>query len=167
MAPNGCRTTIAVERKVKEMVVTEEIHREILRKRVVADAMHPGVVTCPPDAVLAQVAHMMDWYRIHAVVVYGDSEDPASQGVWGVVSDADLLAALAARDVSGRTAGDAARTPLVTVLAGETLQTASELMAGSGVTHAVVVAEEGGQPVGILSTLDLARELARMGWADA
>ena len=55
----------------------------------------------------------------------------------------------------------------MTVLAGETLQTASELMAGSGVTHAVVVAEEGGQPVGILSTLDLARELARMGWADA
>src|SRR5687768_11284109 len=119
------------------MVVTEEMHQEILRKRVVSDVMHPGVVTCPPDAVLSQVAHMMDWYRIHAVVVYGDSEDPAAEGVWGVVSDVDLLAALAARDVSGRTAGGAARTPLVTVLAEEPLQTAAEQMARSGVTHAV------------------------------
>jgi CBS domain-containing protein len=148
------------------MVVTEDIHREILRKRVVSDVMHPGVVTCPPDAVLAQVAHMMDWYRIHAVVVYGDSEDPASQGVWGVVSDTDLLAALAARDVSGRTAGGAARTPLVTVLDSESLQTAAEQMAQSGVAHAVVLTAEGGPPVGILSTLDLAREFARMGWAE-
>jgi CBS domain-containing protein len=148
------------------MVVTEQEQQEFLRHRVVADAMHPGVVTCPPDAVLAQVAHMMDWYRIHAIVVYGDSEDPASEGVWGVVSDADLLAALAARDVRGRTAGGAARTPLVTVLADEPLHTAAELMARSGVTHAVVVTRDGDRPVGVLSSLDLARELARVGWAE-
>lgn len=148
------------------MVVTEDIHREILRKRVVGDAMHPGVLTCAPDAALAQVAHMMDWYRIHAVVVYGDSEDPTSEGVWGVVSDADVLAALAARDVNGRTAGGTARTPLVTVLVDEPLQSAAELMAGSGVTHAVVVDERSQRPVGVLSALDLAREFARMGWAE-
>jgi CBS domain-containing protein len=148
------------------MVVTEDIHAEILRKRVVADAMHPGVVTCPPEAVLAQVAHMMDWYRIHAVVVFGDSEDPAAEGVWGVVSDVDLLDALAKREVSGRTAGRAARTPLVTVLADEPLHTAAELMARAGVMHAVVVSKEGKRPIGILSTLDLAREFARIGWPE-
>jgi CBS domain-containing protein len=148
------------------MIVNEDVHKELLHKRVVADAMHPGVVTCPPEAMLAQVAHMMDWYRIHAIAVYGDSEDPTAEGVWGVVSDTDLLAALAAGDVSGRTAGGAARTPLVTVLAGEPLHTAAEQMAQSGVTHAVVVSPEGGRPVGILSTLDLAREFARIGWLE-
>jgi CBS domain-containing protein len=149
------------------MVVTDDIHQEILSKRVVADAMHPGVVTCAPDAALAQVAHMMDWYRIHAVVVFGDSEDPASEGVWGVVSDTDLLVALAEHDVSRRTAGGAARTPLVTVLADEPLRTAAEQMARSGVTHAVVVTRDSDRPIGILSTLDLAREFARIGWAES
>ena len=47
------------------------------------------------------------------------------------------------------------------MLARDTLLHATHLMEQHGVTHLVVVAEEGGRPVGVLSTLDVARSLAR------
>lgn len=127
----------------------------------VGQAMHPGVLTCPPDTPLREVARMMARYRIHAVVVFNDDgEDGEIPGVWGVVSDADLVATAAIGDVDGRTAGGAARTPVVTVRREESLMRAAELMREHRVTHLVVVSSSMDQPLGILSTLDLARSVA-------
>lgn len=54
---------------------------------VVADVMHPGVVSCPPETDLVTVARMMASHHIHAVVVSGEQLE------WGLISDLDLVAA--------------------------------------------------------------------------
>jgi CBS domain-containing protein len=99
-------------------------------------------------------------FRIHAVVVFSVSDEDEFAGIWGVVSDSDLIAAAAAGKIEGRTAGGAARTPLVTIGRKETLARAAELMHGRHATHLVVVSPNTARPVGIISSLDLARAIA-------
>jgi CBS domain-containing protein len=132
-----------------------------LAEVAVAEAMHPGVVTCPLETPLATVARMMASYRIHAVVVFGEeSDDVEGSQLWGVVSDLDLVGAASAGDIEERTAGGSAVTPVVMVAPDDSLAHAARLMSEHEITH-LVVAEPGAvRPVGILSTLDLARVLA-------
>jgi CBS domain-containing protein len=121
-------------------------------------AMHPGVITCLPTTPLRDVARMMAGARIHAVVVWGDEEDD-SEGVWGVVSDLDLAAAAARGELRACSAVGAAGRGVVTITPEETLRRAAELMQEHSVTH-LVVAGPRDRPVGVLSTLDLARAVA-------
>jgi CBS domain-containing protein len=122
----------------------------------VADAMHRGVVTCSAVTPLSKVAQMMVGHRIHCVVV--NSRDEGSPVLWGVVSDLDLVSAIAHEQDEETPAGKVAATPAVTVGMSEPLQRAAQLMSEHAVTHLVVV--RGEQPVGVISTLDLARMLA-------
>jgi CBS domain-containing protein len=126
----------------------------------VEEAMHPGVLTCRPDMPLRSVARMMALYRIHAIVVEGTEADGRGAGLWGAVTDRDLVAATAAGNVDGRTAGSAARTPLVTVARNATLQDAATLMARKRVNHLLVVSTSAERPIGVLSSFDVARALA-------
>jgi CBS domain-containing protein len=125
----------------------------------VAEAMHAGVVTCTLDTSLREVARLMASRRIHCIVAR-DGED-ARGALWGIVSDLDLVAAASAGQVDGRTAAGIAVTPVLTVAAGETLERAAQLMAEHAVAHLVVVGATDGDPVGVLSTLDIARTLTR------
>jgi CBS domain-containing protein len=126
----------------------------------VADAMHAGVLTCPKDAPLETVAEMMSAYGIHCVVVF---EDPDEEAPWGVVSDLDLVSIAATDDISGRTAGGSAASPVVLVSSEDTLRRAAQLMREYGTAHLVVVDPDSRTPLGVLSTLDLARVLAGRG----
>lgn len=130
---------------------------------VVAEVMHPGVLTCPLETPLRDVARMMALYRIHAVVVFGEeTDDTSGAGLWGVVSDLDLVRAAVGHELEDRAAGGTAVTPALTVAADESLLRAAQLMSEHDVTHLVVVDRGATRPVGVLSTLDLARALA--GW---
>ena len=121
----------------------------------VLDAMRLGVVSCSPDTPLREVARILATYRIHAVVVAEIEGDRP----WGIVSDLDLAAA-AGRDLRKLRARDIARGELLTLAADESLARAARLMAERGLAHVVVVQPHSGQPVGVLSTLDLAGVLA-------
>ena len=125
----------------------------------VADAMHPGILTCPAGASLETVAEMMSAYGIHSVVVFDESS--GGEALWGVVSDLDLVGIAAEGSLASRTAGQTAATPALTIASGETLRRAAQLMREYGTAHLVVVDPDDGTPLGVLSTLDLARELAR------
>ena len=113
----------------------------------VLNAMQVGVIDCPPDAGVTTLARTMAEHRIHCVVVSGDP--------WGIVSDLDLMASL--RPGVTATAGDLAATDVVVVDPSDTLEHAAQLMAEHDTAHVVVVSPETGRPVGILSTLDVAR----------
>jgi CBS domain-containing protein len=125
----------------------------------VAEAMTPTVVHCRPDASLRDVAQLMATRGIHAVYVFDDvvheNESPA---FWGLVTDLDLVAAWPVLDE--RTAGGTAVTPLVMVPSNEPLGRAAQLMAESGTAHLAVTDPLTGAPVGVLSTLDIARVIA-------
>jgi CBS domain-containing protein len=117
--------------------------------------MRVGVVSCQPETSLREIARIMATYRIHSVVVL----ELAGERPWGIVSDLDVVRA-AGEDLDARTARDVARTELVTVTTDESLSRAARTMAEHDVTHVLVVQPHSGQPVGVLSTLDLAGVLA-------
>jgi CBS domain-containing protein len=116
----------------------------------VRDVMHQGILSCSDDAPLTEAAAIMAKHHVHAVAVTrGDSRRPI-----GVVSDLDIAAAIASRQEP--TVAQAAGTEPLAVSSGERLDRAAQLMAEHGVAHLVVIDAAGGQPIGVLSTLDLA-----------
>jgi len=131
--------------------------RPLDRARV-ADAMTPGVISCPPDTPLREVAALMVERRVHGIYVFDDRSDDRS--LWGLVSDLDLVAG-ARGGLGGSTARDAAVAPLVSVHADESLDRAARLLAENGVSHLAVLDPRTARPVGVLSTLDIARVVAR------
>lgn len=118
----------------------------------VGEAMTHGVINCPPETPLRTVARMMATHRVHCVAVHGESG-------WGVVSDLDLVAS-AGLDVDERTAGHASSSPAITIGPEETLERAAQLMAENETSHLIVVDTVTGNPLGVVSTIDIARALA-------
>lgn len=125
------------------------------------DAMHPGMISCPPETPLRTVARMMASYRVHAIVVHAHDDDqfPAG-GSWGVVTDADLVRAGLDDDLDSVTAKQVAATPVLTVASADPLSQAMQRMMEHEVAHVIVIERHSGRPIGVLSTLDVARALA-------
>jgi len=126
----------------------------------VSDAMSRGVISCPPETPLRVVARMMATFGVHAIFVfeYGDAGDEAPQ-LWSVVSDLDLVAATRL-DLDTLTAGATAVTPLVSVAADSSIGEAGSLMAQYGIAHLAVTEPGSSRPIGVISTLDIARTIA-------
>jgi CBS domain-containing protein len=135
-----------------------------LAHAAVADAMHPGILSCTADARLIDVARTMANHHVHCVVVMGvahnGSEEPL---VWGIISDLDLIRA-GVRNDADESAGALAQQPIISVKPNVALREAAELMLGHGVSHLVVIDPEKLVPIGILSSLDVAGVLA---WGEA
>ena len=122
----------------------------------VRDAMHHGIATCPPSASLREVAELLAEHRIHCAVVTEHPHGEASMAVWGIVSDLDLMRGLGS-PVS-LTAGNLAALEVISVDPADDLSHAAQLMAEHDAAHLIVLTD--GAPVGILSTLDVARAVA-------
>lgn len=127
----------------------------------VLNAMQLGLIECPPEAELGAVARLMAENRIHCVIVSGiERHDRRGEPVdWGIVSDLDLMAGVRA-ELAAPTAGELAASDVVIVDPGDTLERAAQLMCEHETSHLVVVSPTTGRPVGIVSTLDVARALA-------
>ncbi len=130
---------------------------DLARARV-EDAMHRGVVTCPPGTSLRVVARLLAAHRIHAVVVADDHAHERA-GVWGIVSDVAVVNRLATARAD-ETAGSAAVLPPCFIAPDDTLAHAVQLMAEHGVAHLLVADPVSGRPLGVLSTLDIAEALS-------
>ena len=132
-----------------------------LRQLKVIDVMHPGVICCPLDTPLDTVARMMATYRVHAIIVLAHESDELEGGtLWGVISDADLMQAAQTADFETETARSLAATAPLTITSKEPLESAVQLMVEHEVTHLIVVERHTRRPIGVVSTLDVARALA-------
>ena len=120
--------------------------------------MHHGVLTCDREASLSEVARVMTEHSIHCIVVENDSSDGGP--FWGVVSDLDLVAAATVRDLDDQTAGGTAASPIVMVTPAETLERAAQLMTEHSTSHLIVADVGLLEPVGVISTLDVAAALS-------
>ncbi len=125
----------------------------------VYDAMRKGILSCPADTSLRDVARMMATQHIHCVVVTGARDDEP----WGLISDMDLTR-FAGADIADKTAGESAVSEAITVSSDDTLAHAAQLMAEHDIAHLVVVHADTGKPTGVVSTLDVAGVLA---WGEA
>jgi CBS domain-containing protein len=121
--------------------------------------MTSGLISCTPETSIRMVARLMARHGVHCVFVfdYGDEADEDVQ-LWGLVSDLDLVAAAWA-GVDDRTAAASSVTPLVTVARNDTLAHAAQLMAERGTAHLAVLDPLSQRPVGVISTLDIARAI--------
>jgi CBS domain-containing protein len=118
----------------------------------VADVMRHGVISCEPEASLRDVARIMASYHIHAVVV------ALRENVWGVISAGDVLNT-AGTERERWNAGEVAATEFVSARPEATLEEAAHMMREHEVEHLVVI-EQSGKPIGMLSSLDVAGALA-------
>ena len=127
----------------------------------VSDAMHPGLISCSPDMPLRTVARMMATYRVHAIVIasHGDEELPGG-GAWGIVTDDDLLRAAERGDLDEQASTLLAGTPIPMVSTHDELAHAARLLVEHDVSHLIVADSYTARPVGVISTLDVARALA-------
>ena len=126
----------------------------------VADAMHPGILSCDADATLTEVARIMSTHHVHCIVVKGAPDDESDESpVWGIISDLDMLRAGIRADAPD-TAAAVARQPVIRLETTAPLREAAELMLTKGTSHIVAVNPVTGHPIGILSTLDIAGVLA-------
>lgn len=135
-----------------------------LARATVADAMHPGIVSCPAEAGLTDVARLMATHHVHCVAVMAISHDEGTERfIWGLISDLDVLRAgiHLGPDSSARAL---ALEPIVSVEPATPLREAGELMLKHGVSHVIVVDPDTQRPTGVLSTLDVAGVLA---WGEA
>ena len=134
---------------------------ERIARTSVREAMQLGLFSCSPDDPIEAVARTMAEQSIHCVVVAGIARrDHGGERLgWGIVSDLDLMAALAP-DAEATMAGEVAATEIVTVSPRDPLGRAAQLMAEHQTAHVVVASPETGRPVGMLSTLDVARAAA-------
>ena len=140
------------------MTATTTHHIDLDLRRV-REVMHQGIVGCAPDTPIPAVARLMNEHRIHCVVVGGLAVDGhGARLVWGVVSDLDLARAAMAGDEL--TAGQIAATEPVSASPRDTLAHVARLMGDHDVAHVVVVDDADGEPIGVISTLDVARALA-------
>ncbi len=132
-----------------------------LEHATVADAMHPGVISCDAETPLTEVARLMASHHVHCVAVSGVPHEQTT--IWGIVYDSDVVAS-GIRDGAEETAAGLARTPVVNVEPTVPLRAAAELMLTNKVSHLLVVDSTAHRPLGILSTLDVAGILA---WGEA
>lgn len=150
-----------IEREESAMMHAQAQPYPALDQLRVADAMHPGLISCSLDIPLRTVARMMATYRVHAILVTAHGEEElAGGGLWGIISDADLLRAARVGDLDERPARTIAATPAVMVDAGDDLARAAQLMVEHDASHLIVVEPRSTRPIGVLSTLDIARALA-------
>jgi CBS domain-containing protein len=132
-----------------------------LEHATVGDAMHPGVLSCDPDAALPEIARMLAMHHVHCIAVMGVAQDGSGSEslAWGIISDADVLEA-GIRPALGQSAAALARHAFISVDPTTPLLEAAELMLARRVTHLLVVDPHRQRPVGVLSTLDIAGVLA-------
>jgi CBS domain-containing protein len=142
--------------------IVEPSHRiRPIEELRVVDAMHPGMISCPPETPLRTVARMMASYRVHAILVHAhEGEKLLTGSEWGVVTDADLVRAAHDQDLDALAARQLAATPAVTVATAEPLTRAIQLMVEHEITHVIAVERRSGRPLGVVSTLDVARALS-------
>jgi CBS domain-containing protein len=145
------------------MVQAEHFREELpveFERATVGDAMSRGVISCPPETPLRVVARMMATFGVHAIFVFEHvEEDAEAPHLWAVVSDLDLVAATQL-DLDTLTAGTSAVTPLVSVAADRSIAEAGSLMAQYGIAHLAVTEPGSRTPIGVISTLDIARAVA-------
>ncbi len=124
------------------------------------EVMHPGIIDCPPQTPLHEVASLMAENSVHCVVVDGLARGShhTERLVWGVISDVDFMRAAGAGRMEGE-AGEIAATEIVTINPHEDIQHAAQVMGEHDCSHLIVIEPDSGRPLGVVSSLDVARAL--------
>lgn len=128
--------------------------------KTVKDLMHQGLILCPSDASLGQVATLLTQHHVHALVVAEAADKPL-----GIISDFDLLAGewlsvdrTSLDSMRQLTARDLMTSPIETVAADTSAEAAAKQMLEKQVHRMLVT--EAGAPIGVISVSDFVANIA-------
>jgi predicted transcriptional regulator len=128
------------------------------KERRVRDIYHKGVILCKPDSPLQEVVKVMADTEIHAVMVTEREGQPPV----GVVSHIDVIAHYG-EDLTAIQAQDVMTSKVISISEDATVGEAAQKLLESNI-HRLLVVNEEGRPVGILSTTDIIREIRGTRW---
>jgi predicted transcriptional regulator len=128
------------------------------KERRVRDIYHKGVILCKPDSPLQEVVRVMADTEIHAVMVTEREGQPPV----GVVSHIDVIAHYG-EDLTAIQAQDVMTSKVISISEDATVGEAAKKLLESNI-HRLLVMNEEGRPVGILSTTDIIREIRGTRW---
>ena len=121
----------------------------------VARCMSETFITLPASSTSCEAAKAMRDRHIGLLLLTDGDE------LVGVFSERDLVRSLADGDRPDEVhLADRARGDIITVNASASLQDGINAMAKRGIRHLVVVGDDDGQPVGVLSARDVLSEIA-------
>ena len=119
----------------------------------VSEIMTSPVVTVTQDTVVAEAADILAEEHVGSLVIGEDI-------IEGIVTETDIVRAVGERsDLSATSITEIMSDPVVTIRPHETVRTAGERMGHNGVKKLPVT--EDGEPVGIVTTTDLAHFFPR------
>lgn len=128
--------------------------------KLVRDLMHPGVLSCKPEATLGQVAVLLHQHHVHALIVADRDGRPL-----GIISDFDLLAGEwlssdpeSLATMRKLTASDLMSRPVDAVEASTPLSEAASQLIEKEISRLLVT--ENGKPVGVISLSDFVASIA-------
>jgi predicted transcriptional regulator len=131
---------------------------EAMDERRVRDIYHKGVILCRPDSPLQEVVRVMADTEVHAVMVTEREGEPPV----GVVSHIDVIAHYG-ENLSAIQARDVMTPNVISISEDATVGEAARKLLESNI-HRLLVVNEGGSPLGILSTTDIIREIRGTRW---
>jgi len=128
-------------------------------EKTVKDIMHKGVITCKDTTALSECVRVMADTDVHAIIVVEKDK------IDGIISHMDVLR-LYGQELEGKTAQDVMTPAVVAVTPDTPVSDAVRIMLEHDI-HRLLVVEEtpaGQQPVGVLSTTDVIREMRGSKW---
>ncbi len=128
------------------------------KTRQVRDIYHKGVILCKPDAPLQEVVRVMADTEVHAVMVAEREGEPPL----GVISHTDAIAHYG-ENIAAIQAQDVMSTDVISILEDITVDEAAQKLLESKI-HRLLVIDQEGRPLGILSTTDIVREMRGTRW---
>lgn len=124
--------------------------------------MTRGVVTASPDTPVKEIAVRMANQHLSGVAVIGAQGD-----MLGFISEMDIVKVLHKPDLNRLTAEDVMSSSLIAVAPDATLGRAAKIMGERHIHRLLILSEKGvgasQRPIGILSTTDIVREVAKAG----
>lgn len=128
--------------------------------KTVGDLMHKGVIACSPETPLNEIVRIINDMSVHAIVVM----DSGSQAR-GIITHMDIIR-FYDRDLNQLDAGELMSDQVFEIESDQPAKYAADQMLEKGVEHLLVVERQDDerQPVGVVSTTDLIKEMRGSRW---
>ena len=133
-----------------------------IAEKMIRDVMTRGVVTVSPNTPVKEITERMASQHLSGVAVIGVQGD-----MLGFISEMDIVKVLHKPDLKQLTAEDVMSSRLIAVAPDATLGRAARIMDEGHIHRLLILSEKGvgasQRPIGILSTTDIVREVAKAG----
>ena len=128
--------------------------------KTVGDLMHKGVIACSPEAPLNEIVRIINDISVHAIVLM----DPNGQAL-GIITHMDIIR-FYGEDLNQLAAREIMSDQVFEIESDQPVKHAADQMQERSVEHLLVVESQDDtrQPVGVISTTDLIKEMRGSRW---